>query len=292
MLCEDLKPGSSLRSMNEYLDDDFYDIADSWVDTISGSNCIIAKNEADMEVVKERNPRWHDSLKNAGVESIVLFPLKSRNTLLGYMWALNFESEDTPKIKETLELTTFILASELANHLLLDRLKILSSRDMLTGVNNRNEMNNLVDELCRCESGETISAGVAFADLNGLKAVNDSLGHPAGDQLLKDAASALREVFDDECIFRAGGDEFSIIIRDTTEEELGEKTRLLKEAAKKYERVKFAVGFAVVPDARDVRTALRLADERMYEDKEKYYEQFPEERRLALKDDYHYKHGS
>ena len=275
-LGESLSEDTNLISMDSYLDG-FYDIAESWESTIAGSNCLIVKNEQDMEVVEERNPVWHASLKNAGVKSIVLFPLKSRNQLLGYMWAINFDAEKAVKIKETLELTTFILGSELGNYLLLDRLKILSSRDMLTGVLNRNEMNNYVDSLSEGKDYEG-SVGVIFADLNGLKKVNDEEGHPAGDTLLKDAAKALCEVFDDSEIFRAGGDEFSIIVRDTTEEKLNKQIEQVREAVTHYDRVSFALGGSVEMDCKNVRQALRHADENMYADKKRYYAEFPDRR--------------
>ena len=286
VLCEYLAEGTKLLPMQHYVDDSFYDIAESWEATIAGSNCLIVKDEQDMEVVRERNPIWADSLTSAGGKTIVLFPLKSRDTLLGYMWAINFNAEKATEIKETLELTTFILGSELGNYLLLDRLKVLSSRDMLTGVMNRNEMNNLVDSMARGEIGEIQSVGVIFADLNGLKTVNDSDGHAAGDKLLKDAAAALREVFDEESIFRAGGDEFSIIILGLTEDKMRIDIENLRKVAEKYDRLSFAVGGAIQKSGKDVRTALRLADERMYDDKKKYYEKYPERRRALTKDDF------
>ncbi len=154
-------------------------------------------------MVRERNPEWYQSLKDNKASSIILFPLKFGNKLLGYIWATNFNAENAPRIKEALELTTFILGSEINNHLLMDRLKVLSSRDMLTGVLNRNEMNNDVDRLV-ATNGKPV--GIVFADLNGLKSVNDREGHDAGDRLLRDAVCALREVFNDEEIYRAGGD--------------------------------------------------------------------------------------
>ena len=111
LIAEAFGEGSNLLPMETYLNDEFYDIAESWEGTIAGSNCLIAKDEHDMEVVKERNPLWYGSLTSAGVYNIVLFPLKSRNQLLGYMWALNFNKENSVKIKETLEITSFILGS-------------------------------------------------------------------------------------------------------------------------------------------------------------------------------------
>ena len=279
VMCEAFAEGSPLLPMETYLDDSFYDIADSWEDTIAGSNCLIAKDDQDMEVVKERNPVWYASFTGAGARSIVLFPLRSQEHLLGYIWVLNFNAEKAMDIKEILELTTFILGSELGNYLLVDRLKILSSRDMLTGVMNRNEMNNYVDSLCAGEKTLPDPVGVIFADLNGLKAVNDRDGHVAGDNLLRNAANALREVFDENTIFRAGGDEFSIIVEGMEEEELRNRVGLIRSAEEKYVGVSFALGYSHEPDSRNVRTALRHADENMYEDKRLYYERHPERKR-------------
>ena len=282
VLCESIKEGCGLKSMNEYVDDEFYSIVQEWENVIAGSNCVIVKNEQDMDVVRERSPRWFESLKGAGVHRIVLFPLKSQNQLLGYIWALNFNAGNAVKIKETLELTTFILGSELGSHLLLDRLKVLSSKDMLTGVLNRNEMNNFVDSLCsEDDKSPDSSVGVVFADLNGLKTVNDVEGHNAGDALLKDAASALREVFDENSIFRAGGDEFSIIVTGVSQEELDERVKKVREAAKKYKNVSFALGANVQARKKDARVALRKADENMYADKKLYYEAHPEKNRRS-----------
>ncbi len=285
-LCEDKAEGSTLLPMDAYLDENFYDLAQSWEATIAGSNCIIAKNKQGMGEIKKRNPKWYESLTNAKVESLVLFPLKARGEILGYIWACNFEAERAIRIKETLEITSFILASEIGNYLLLDRLKILSSMDLLTGVLNRNEMNNVVSELCAGTRAKGKSAGVVFADLNGLKTVNDEEGHQAGDDLLKRAARTLRTVFSDDEIFRAGGDEFSVIVTDISEEELAKKAEMIKTNSKDFEGVSFAVGYSQVSKAKDIRKALRKADENMYEDKRLFYEAHPEKRRGAHKDDF------
>lgn len=278
VLCEAFSDDTNLIPMANYLDDKFYSIAETWTNVISGSNCIVAKNEQDMEVVKERSPIWYESLNAAGAKRIVLFPLKFGDELLGYIWAINFDPDKAPKIKETLETTTFILSSEIYNDLLLDRLKILSSKDMLTGVMNRNEMNNLVDKIASFSEKASTSVGVIFTDLNGLKIVNDHQGHVAGDNLLKNAACALEEVFDSNDIYRAGGDEFTVIVMGITEEELEEDVKKIREASDKYE-VSFAIGASFESDKKNIRTALRLADERMYEDKKRYYELHPEKKR-------------
>lgn len=275
VLGESFGEGSKLLPMSTYLDSEFYDIADSWTATIAGSNCLIVKDKADMDIIKERNPVWYGSLTGAGVYNIVLFPLKSRNQLLGYIWALNYDKERAIKIKDTLEVTTFILGSELGNYMLLDRLRQIGSKDMLTGVMNRNEMNNFVDELSHGERDDE-SVGVIFADLNGLKAVNDADGHNAGDLLLKNASNILRRFFDEESIFRAGGDEFAIILTGVTQEDIDSKIEEIRKACDKAGAISFAIGGVVEKNCGNVRIALRRADEKMYEDKRKYYEQFPD----------------
>ena len=279
VLCESFAEGSGLVEKRKKMSADdansFYDLSIKWENLIGSSNCVIAKDDRDMELVKERAPEWYESLKTYGGRNIVLFPLKSGDELLGYIWAVNFAAEEAPKIKETLELTTFILGSEIANYLLLNRLKVLSSKDMLTGVLNRNEMNNYVDRLSNETSDKKESIGVVFVDLNGLKRVNDDKGHNAGDTLLKDAAKALEEVFDVNNIYRAGGDEFTMIVPGASAEDLIEWTKKLREIAVKYNDLSFAIGSCAESDSRNVREALKIADQRMYDDKREYYVKHP-----------------
>ncbi|MCR5656983.1 MAG: sensor domain-containing diguanylate cyclase [Butyrivibrio sp.] len=286
ILGEDLSEDNRIPSMRKFIERGFYKVALSWEDTIARSNCLIVADNNDMKVLRERNPGWYETLEEAGVETLALFPLRSRGQLLGYMWVTNFHKEDCTKIKETLELTTFILSSEINNYLMMDRLRTLSSRDMLTGVYNRNEMNVVVDMYASNGEKTSDSLGIIFADLNGLKIINDEGGHNAGDALLKNAADVLCEVFDEKYIFRAGGDEFAIIIKGISESEIEEKIARIRETSERYADVSFALGSSVVPNSRDIRKALRQADERMYEDKKIYYEMHPEKRRGASKDNY------
>ena len=275
-LCESRNAYSMLPSMKGVLRDGFYDLTLSWKDTIGGSNCLIAKNKNDWEYIKEKNPLWYESLMNNHVESIVLFPLKTNEETLGYIWACNFDVDNTVKIKETLELTTFFVASEIANQRLVQRLKYLSSIDMLTGVLNRNEMNNRIDNLRKSKSDELKGIGIIFADLNGLKRVNDTEGHAAGDLLIKNAAVLLQNVFVNDEIFRAGGDEFMILLSFTTEDSIKEKIEKTKKLSRHYGNVSFSMGYCYQKDSADITNALKTADERMYKDKEEFYKAHPE----------------
>ena len=94
---EFLREGSGLYPMSRYIQG-FYEIAQTWPDTLAGSTCIIIKDEHDMEKLQEQNPVWKASLDQAGVKTVVLYPLRHGGELLGYMWALNFNVENVLKI--------------------------------------------------------------------------------------------------------------------------------------------------------------------------------------------------
>lgn len=276
ILTEDRELIPGTVSSLPWFNNNFFELADTWTDTIAGSNCLLIKNQKDMEFVRERNPVWYKSLKDAKIEKIAIFPLKRGDDLLGYIWVTEFDAADSVRIKSTLELTTYFLASEIHNHQLFERLRLLSTMDMLTGVYNRNEMNNRVDKLVAEDDDSKTSLGILFADLNGLKQVNDTEGHGAGDTLLKNAAAMLKIVFASGEIFRAGGDEFLIMLRDTTADALDKLVDQLKKQAKASGAVSFAIGSCFEEDSRNVRHAMKMADERMYEDKLRFYNDSPE----------------
>ena len=272
VLAESMDPNSGLAGMNTYVDDDFFDIAESWLDTIGGSYCLVIRDENDMEYIRERNPRWHAMLKGAHVERLVIFPLTSRGQFLGYIWATNFEAQNTLRIKDTLELTTYFIASEIASHHFVEQLKMLSKIDLLTGVMNRNEMNNRVNALAESSDDTPCHLGIVFADMNGLKYVNDTLGHAEGDHLLKNAAMILKSTFIDDEIYRVGGDEFMILLHKTDEADLQDKILEIKKKSGMFEHVSFSAGYSLLKRRGDIREALEKADSAMYEDKQRYYQ--------------------
>ena len=280
LLCEDFADYANFSTNDNWLDDKFFGIANTWLDIIGGSNCLILKNHKDMEdIVKPKNKKWYDSLILSGVDNMVLFPLKSGDELLGYIWATNFDTQNTLRIKETLELTTFLLASEISNYQLFEKFRILSSIDMLTGVLNRNEMNNKVDYLSMNKQAKKKTVGIIFADLNSLKQTNDLLGHEAGDKLLKDAADMLRRVFPEDSIYRAGGDEFMVMVLGKTENHFQKSVMELEKLLEEDQSVSLAIGACFEHNSRNVCAAMKTADSLMYEDKKLYYKKHPDKKR-------------
>ncbi len=263
-------------SIDDFLNDEFYYIAKKWEYTLQGSTCIIIKDEHDREEIRNRDPEWYAGMEAGEIESLVLFPLKQGDMIIGYIWALNFDTENVVKIKETLELTTFFVASEIANNFLMERLRTMSSIDLLTGIMNRNIMNNRVDRVIAGKDVLETPYAIIFTDLNGLKRLNDTEGHQTGDEALKEAAHILSDVFYDGEVYRVGGDEFMVIACNMDPDTVNNRVKDLVEKANKSEAVRFAVGVSLSEDEPDILKAMRVADKRMYEDKKRYYEEHPE----------------
>lgn len=250
-----------------------YELVQSWERMIGVSNALIVKDEHDFAQLEQENPCWAASMREIGVTSLVLIPLRRSAAVVGYLYVVNFDVSRVVEIKELLELLSYFLASEIANHLLLRRLDEMSHIDALTGLNNRNAMIRRVREL---KDTPDAPVGIVNLDLNGLKTVNDKQGHDAGDRLLARAGELLCEVFDREDMFRTGGDEFIVIISGIGKKNFEDKVERLRTAAAEHGGVSFAAGACWTERADDLQNAFYTADERMYEDKTNYYKEHPE----------------
>ena len=253
-----------------------YEIALAWEQDLDGSDCLMLDT---LDILKERDRVWYDSMVNNGLKNIILHSIRFNGTLVGFLWAANFDIERKLQIKETLSLTTFIIAAVIANHQLMSKLEFKSNIDELTQVGSRNSMKDRIDALISDKESLPETMGVVYADLNGLKTVNDNEGHAAGDKLLLRAASLLKLAFGDHEIYRAGGDEFVVLCQDISKDELGHKTSQLRAMMEATDDVSFAIGTVWLEGEYDISSAMQTADARMYEDKNEYYRQHPEKDR-------------
>ena len=109
--------------------------------------------------------------------------------------------------------------------------------------------------------------GVISIDMNELKYLNDTLGHEAGDMALEVVAGVLRKNCPKNCtVYRVGGDEFMAICRDINEFDIRETVFHMKENLKQTSYV-CSFGYAMVSEEVSVEEAMRIADDRMYDDK-------------------------
>jgi diguanylate cyclase (GGDEF)-like protein/PAS domain S-box-containing protein len=99
-----------------------------------------------------------------------------------------------------------------------EKLRELSLVDDLTGLNNRRGFMLLAEQQLLAATRMKQSALLLFADLDGLKRINDTLGHPEGDRALIDTANLLKQVFrSSDILGRLGGDEFVVLAIDTAD---------------------------------------------------------------------------
>ena len=121
--------------------------------------------------------------------------------------------------------------------------------------------------------------GAVYCDITGLKNVNDTQGHEAGDKLILRASDCLKKIFSDYGIFRIGGDEFLVLCPEITEDDLYKKTEQLKECSKKSNSL-MAVGAAWRENFYEgLDKLLTESEHNMYIDKSEYYRKAGIERR-------------
>ena len=277
LLCEDFEKESGELPMTDYLNEDFYRIIETWPRLIHKSNCFVISNETDMNDAANIAPEWVESLNLAGIRTLVIYPLRSDNKTIGYIWAGHFDPAKTLMIKETLGITAFILSAEIANEMNVRKMKIMSSTDLLTGVYNRNAMNNRISEDLNGTKPIPRPYGICFIDVNGLKATNDLKGHEAGDNLLKDVAALLKDLkTPDTDIYRVGGDEFMVVTCKTKHKDFEKFSKMLLDNSELPGRAHFAVGSCHSDEVDDVIKAMQKADAEMYEVKAEYYSRHPE----------------
>ena len=145
-------------------------------------------------------------------------------------------------------------------------LRRLADHDPLTRLLNRRAfVERLEAEVARANRYDR-EFTLVLCDLDGFKSVNDTLGHPAGDEALKMFAAAARQSLrkaDDA--FRIGGDEFALLLAEATD---ADARRVIERVGERLEGTRASFGIASCPaDASDAQALFRLADKALYEAK-------------------------
>lgn len=158
-------------------------------------------------------------------------------------------------------------------------LEYLAWYDSLTGLGNRNLFLSQLEHILAVSAWKKEEFALLFLDLNGFKAINDSLGHAAGDAALQEVAGRLQRALhkaDRSC--RLGGDEFAALLVPTTEDVRDAAKAAADKITSALEppvrlnggehHIRASIGIALFPHhGQDVETLLRKADTAMYEAK-------------------------
>jgi len=153
-----------------------------------------------------------------------------------------------------------------------ERLKYLSLRDPLTGLYNRAYFEEVMHHP---DAGRYSSFAVIMCDVDGLKLVNDSLGHEVGDMLLVAAANVLLEsTRNRDTVARVGGDEFAVLLPECEKKDAENVTQRIRQEAAKYNlanpEIPLSISTGIAANdgtSKNKSELLREADDNMYREK-------------------------
>ena len=224
---------------------------------------------------------WHRDrvAGRCGLQAAVVIPVIAGTQLV----ALEFFNRTPIGLDREIEGFMRSIASQLAQYLQRRQaetaLRHVASHDALTGLANRPLLHERLAHALQRAARQKTRVAVLFLDLDRFKHINDSLGHSAGDVLLRACADRLREgVRETDTVARFGGDEFVLILEDlkSAADVITPLTNVLNRFSTAFEvngrelPTTASIGVSVFPeDGEDVETLLMNADAAMYRAKEK-----------------------
>ena len=216
------------------------------------------------DISRQKEEPVYNMLHEQNVDRLLAVPLKRDGNIIGFLGVDNPVNhyEDMALLSSIQYFVTNCLEKRVQQ----DRMHYLSYRDMLTGLYNRNKYISIVkaakDKILK-------NVGVAYIDLNGLKAINDNYGHSNGDKFICTAADTFKMVFPDNS-YRIGGDEFVIIEQNIERDKYEERITALKNIMQD-KQVSISIGVLWREQVDDLEALLKAADKLMYMEKEMYH---------------------
>lgn len=149
------------------------------------------------------------------------------------------------------------------------KLRFLSYSDTLTGLYNRAYFDEKLDELIK---DNQFPIGIIIGDINGLKIVNDTLGHIEGDKLLTSMSKVLKDACNEKgFVFRWGGDEFVTVLPNSNEIECAEYmekvSKLCEEENSENFKLSIAQGYSLINKDTSIDESLRESEDKVYRQK-------------------------
>jgi diguanylate cyclase (GGDEF)-like protein/PAS domain S-box-containing protein len=160
----------------------------------------------------------------------------------------------------------------------MEMIRFMAFHDQLTGLLNRRALIEHLNEHIFSQTNHSKQFALLSIDLDRFKYLNDTLGHLAGDEILKRVSSRLQEYQNDKCyVYRQGGDEFNLLLLDRTRHEA---TRFVQKIFSSFAQslylnsheyfISFSIGISMYPsDGKDAEMLIKNADEALFRVKEK-----------------------
>ena len=232
----------------------------------------------DLEEYKKVSSSMYELLKPQDIHSLIAWPIFVDEICIGFLGIDNPVRKHMEDVVRIFEMVGYIMSIIIRQRDNVRILRRLSYEDQLTGVKNRREF----DTFIKNEYPNVSSVGVLSCDLNGLKRVNDTLGHEAGDKFITTVAKNLARIFGYNYVYRMGGDEFVAVDINLTFTEFELKVKKVLELMKE-DKAPVATGYVFKTDNKtDFYSLADEADKRMYKDKGRYYSDIRNERRRRM----------
>ncbi len=249
-------------------------IIQSWLDMFQERGMFYI---SDLDREKDReDARAYEILKAQNINSLIAVPFKKDGIVTGFFGVDN--PREHYRDFQLLASIQFFIGNRLETKSRHEQLQYLSYRDMLTNLYNRNYyIRQLEKSRGKCYK----NIGVVYIDLNGLKQVNDEQGHEAGDSFIRRAAQQIVAVFP-EHTYRIGGDEFVVVYPNILEQQFEFLMNQLRLNTRQH-HVSISCGSVWRSECTVLDEMLKEADEKMYEDKKRLYEQKEHDRRRNIR---------
>ncbi len=221
----------------------------------------------DIEKYREISENMYNVLKPQGIRTLVTGPLVLEGKIIGFFGVDNPPEESMEEISEIIRLLMYFISAMLYERDQRKRLIDYSYHDGLTGVGNRRAMKEFEKNLLDTSK----SYGIVMCDINGLKIVNDTEGHDAGDELIKNVSKCISRTFGRRNVYRLGGDEFAVYVYEDDREAFLNKVENLRDLfSERKLQVSVGISYAEGGD-HDYGAHFKEADNRMYNEKRKFY---------------------
>ena len=217
------------------------------------------------EHLQKTNPEFYDFLNNHSITEISFAAVTNQNNHITILGTVNPAQSKEARLLEEYIAVCFSIALYNKKHL--NRTELAATTDSLTGALNRVAYKKdilVFDE----EKPEDFSC--IYIDVNELHIRNNKYGHAAGDEMLIYIANTLKEVFFGNSIYRMGGDEFLVFVRETKQEEIKQSIDVFIEQLKQV-GYNVAIGMSYRIQNTNCEEMVREAEVRMYEAKAQYY---------------------